>query len=96
MHFSSNLTKIGEYAFDGCRLLKNVDLSNTSIEKIGVFAFAECSSLETVKLPKSLEISEDAIFSDCHSLKKVIVEKALEDMEKIYLGCKMSVEICLK
>ena len=50
---SSNYNNyIGQYAFDGCKFLEDIDLSN--IETIGIGAFRNCSSLTDIEFPASL------------------------------------------
>lgn len=48
----SSLTILREKEFYGCKSLKSVDLSNTSIGIIGKNAFTRCYELETVKIGK--------------------------------------------
>lgn len=48
----SSLTILKEKEFYGCKSLKSVDLSNTSIGIIGKNAFTRCYKLETVKIGK--------------------------------------------
>ena len=45
---------LGAHACDNCKLLKRVDISNSSIEEIQEFTFVHCASLREVKLPYSL------------------------------------------
>ncbi len=51
---NAELTVIRDYAFAGCKLLKNVVLPE-KLEVIGEAAFAQCETLEQVELPASLK-----------------------------------------
>ncbi|MCQ2235029.1 MAG: leucine-rich repeat domain-containing protein [Paludibacteraceae bacterium] len=48
--FSSKVTKIGNYAFDGCSNLSSIDLNN--VTSIGTNAFRGCTALTTIDLRK--------------------------------------------
>ena len=48
-----NIKKIGAFAFENCKELKNIYLPDSVVE-IGSGAFVSCSSLETVRLSKNL------------------------------------------
>lgn len=50
----STLKTIGEDAFNSCRSLRTVDLSQTSLKTIGERAFQDCTTLSTVKFPTTL------------------------------------------
>ena len=53
-------TVIGDNAFNGCALLKNVELPST-LESIGKNAFRNCNQLRSIQLPESLkEIGDNA------------------------------------
>ena len=52
--FPSTITKIGDWAFDYCKL-RNADLSRcTRLKKIGYASFRDCFSLQVVRLPEGL------------------------------------------
>ncbi len=56
----SQLTSIGEHAFDTCSTLKSIALPN-GFKTIGEAAFADCKALKTVEAGNSLEeISTEA------------------------------------
>ena len=64
------VTRIGDWAFSGCRSLTSVNIPN-SVTSIGSGAFYECSSLTNITIPDSVTIIEDEVFSDCSSLESV-------------------------
>ena len=47
------MTKVPDYAFYGCKTLKNIDLPN-SIASIGDNAFYGCKTLKNIDLPNSI------------------------------------------
>ena len=51
---TKHFTAIGAHACDSCRLLKSVDLCNTTVEEIPEFTFVHCTSLREVLLPTTL------------------------------------------
>lgn len=68
----SQITKIGERAFNGCKSLTRVDVEEQShLEIIGSYAFIDCSSLLSVVLPKSLKSLEYGAFMDCYNLEDI-------------------------
>lgn len=57
------VTRIGEYAFFGCRSLQSVTSIPDTVVRIGEYAFKNCAQLATVNIPASVtEIGEDAFY----------------------------------
>ena len=73
-------------AFDNCRLLTSLNISN-SIERIGKYAFGRCSSLMKILLPKSVTDIYDRAFYDCVSLESVTMLGPVNIGKNIFLGC---------
>ncbi len=59
----SGVTDVGEYAFSGCKNLKEVRFLTSGVEQIKDGTFANCSSLQSVTLPESLVEIGDYAFS---------------------------------
>lgn len=59
-----HITRIGKFAFMGCKNLKSVDIGN-SVSVIGDAAFAKCTNLKQVFLPNSVKILGKEVFKDC-------------------------------
>eukprot|EP00985_Skeletonema_marinoi_P005823 scaffold2525_cov161-Skeletonema_marinoi.AAC.3 len=70
---------IGDYAFNGCKSLRSINLPSAKIVK--EYAFAECYALADVECGK-LEIIEDEAFYFCESLRSIDLPSA-----KIVEGC---------
>ncbi len=66
------VTSIGNWAFNGCGNLENVEIAN-SVVSIGDFAFRYCSSLKSISLPEQLSEISDYLFYGCTSLETVYV-----------------------
>lgn len=67
----NSVKSIGEYAFDGCRSLKSVEIPN-SVESIGRCAFNGCNSLKTVKIGNGLKsIGFHTFTSSCPAIESV-------------------------
>ena len=65
---SSKITKIGNYAFDECRMNSYPDLNN--IRDIGYLAFAS-NNFIAANLPNTIEKVDDAAFGYCTKLKEI-------------------------
>ena len=63
MTLPETVTSVGEYAFDGCQALTDINLSS-GITKIGAFAFTDCSNL-SVSLPEGLTFLGTMAFNGC-------------------------------
>ena len=76
----NTLTSIGDYAFFGCKALKNSSRDKPEstyfvlpegVASIGVRAFEKCVALRNVVLPSSLTSIGEAAFISCDSLRYV-------------------------
>lgn len=69
---STNVTKIGKYAFKSCRLLKKFEIPDDSkLEIIEEGAFFGSFQLESFKFPSELTIIGEKSFSFCRQLKSI-------------------------
>ena len=66
------VTKIGDYAFDGCTGLTSIEIPN-SVTQIGNYAFGECTELTTIEIPSSVTEIGDFAFVDCSKLISVTI-----------------------
>ena len=57
----NNVTRIGNRAFDDCRLLTSITIPN-SVTRIGDLAFSGCSSLTSITIPNSVTSIGDRAF----------------------------------
>ena len=73
------VTDIGEFAFDGCRNLRHVELPE-DLEHIWPYAFARCG-IEEIRLPDKILSVAPFTFKDCRDLKKIVCGSG---MKKIY------------
>ncbi len=64
---------IGDYAFDGCKNLVEVEFTGTSKIQTLTGTFLNCSKLTTINLPNSLEYIGDFVFQDCESLVSITI-----------------------
>lgn len=67
MNIASNVEKIGDYAFYGCKNLVNIKLSNNANE-IGEYAFYDCNNLSTISVPASVKTIGDWAFAASEKL----------------------------
>ena len=83
IEISSNITKIGNYAFAGLQNVSSVTFGkNSLLDNIGESAFWKNYSIESITIPKSVETLEASVFDTCVNLKKVIFEDGSK-LEKI-------------
>ncbi len=66
----NNISKINDFAFIGCRSIKNVVLPD-GLTEIGQRAFECCSSLESVSFADNLRVVGEDAFLGCTSMNKV-------------------------
>ena len=74
--FPTSLKEIGEYAFEDCVALTEVDLSKTALQEISSDAFRE-TGLKKVTLPASLKKIGSQAFLGTH-LEEVVFSDGLE------------------
>ncbi|MBR3681552.1 MAG: leucine-rich repeat protein [Clostridia bacterium] len=70
----SNLSAIGECAFEGCTAIKSIIIPS-GVASIGERAFNNATSLESITIPKALTVLDIAVLDGCTSLKSVLVEQ---------------------
>ncbi len=66
------ITKIGEYAFSGCHLLKSIELPH-SMTEIDDWAFEGCDNLETIIIPDSVKTIGARVFDECPNLRTIVL-----------------------
>jgi hypothetical protein len=54
----NRITKVGAYAFYGCKALEVVDLPN--VTNVGSYAFSGCNNIKTINLPEVTNLGEKA------------------------------------
>ena len=89
----NGVTKIGAYAFDGCKYIKSVNIPN-SVTLIGPFAFCGCKNLISVNIPNSVKCIKYSAFSICESLESITIPNGVTKIGSyIFDGCKSLKEI---
>lgn len=69
---NSQLTSIGEGAFNGCESLESITIPD-GVKSIGNHAFAGCSALESITIPDSVLNIGDSAFEGCTALKSITI-----------------------
>lgn len=72
----TSITKIQDYAFDGCSGLTSVTFSN-NITSIGKYAFQNCSHLSFINIPNSITKIEEGTFINCGNLTSVSIPNSV-------------------
>ena len=75
MTIPDTVTEIGGRAFEECKQLSSVQLSN-NLERLDSYAFANCTSLTSIRIPKSLEVSNWPFYG-CSVLQNVEFESGV-------------------
>ena len=85
---TKHFTAIGAHACDSCRLLKSVDLCNTTVEEIPEFTFVHCTSLREVLLPTTLHTIRVKAFMNCAALVELAIPPSLRYIgSRAFLDC---------
>ena len=83
-----NFVAIGAHACDSCRLLKSVDLCNTTVEEIPEFTFVHCTSLKEILLPTTLHTIRVKAFMNCAALVELAIPPSLRYIgSRAFLDC---------
>lgn len=81
----SSVKTIGEYAFDGCSKLAQINLE--SVQHIKLYAFQNCSGLTAIDLSESLTLEANA-FVNCSQLVTVADLSKVEQIgEYVFSNC---------
>ena len=78
---NSNVRKIGDSAFSGCKGLIMVDMGN-QIETIGNYVFSGCSNLEEILLSETIKVIPKGAFEASLKLKKIILTNGIQEVEE--------------
>lgn len=70
-----NVTKIGEYAFLGCKNLKSVTVPG-NVREIDESAFSDCKNLTSVIMNEGVTMIGSYAFEDCKKLNSVTIPKS--------------------
>ena len=84
-----SLINIGMCAFEYCRSLKSIDLSNMAYDYyIGSYTFYGCSSLTSITLSDKMTGISNNAFEDCRSLKSITIPEGVKSIgECAFSGC---------
>ncbi len=80
----SDVTEIGDGAFEYCRQIKNIYLPRCT--KIGRSAFQQCTGLESIYAPNCTEVADWA-FSYCTSLSKAVFADGCTFGSRVFSEC---------
>ena len=84
--FSSEIVKVGKYAFNHCTSLEEVDMSSACVATIDTYGFYDCDSLTTVTFSDNLTTISDEAFYSCKMLKEVYFPGTLNHIGKKAFG----------
>lgn len=80
----NTVTKIYHNAFNGCKNLTTVNISN--VTKIGINAFQNCISLKHIDLTNVIKIGEWAFFN-CKNLNIINITNVIDYHFGVFRGC---------
>jgi hypothetical protein len=76
-----SVTTIGAYAFEGCKSIANIEISN-SVTSIGLGAFLG-TSIREITIPSTVEQIGNGAFGECYYLKNIFVDENNEYYKSI-------------
>lgn len=92
---SAAIESVGEGAFGGCKQLKSVDMSASSLQSLPRKLFFDCAYLEQVSLPQSLTQMGDSVFA-CTRLASINVPSGVTQIpEGCFAGCSNLLQVRL-
>ena len=80
--FIINYGGVGNEAFMGCKLIKNVDLTYCLEDFIGESAFVGCKSIESIIIPEKIKDIGKGAFNGCESLKEIVLPKEIKEIKR--------------
>ena len=87
IYIPTDITEIGNEAFDGCAQLTKVIISERVIT-LGERVFSGCSSLKEVVLPKNLTQLNIGMFQNCTALTAITIPATVKSIAGgVFLGC---------
>lgn len=92
----TSLSVIGDGAFEGCRSLEYVKMTDTQVTTIPSNMFINCTSLIQVQLPAGLQQIGVSAFSQCSSMTSIHLPATIASIgEMAFLDCgKLGMVIC--
>ena len=72
----SGVTRIGEYAFEGCESLTSINIPE-SVTSIEGKAFYGCSGLTSINIPASVTYLGDEAFANCRRLSDIYISSTM-------------------
>ena len=80
--------ELGAHACDNCKLLTQVDISNTNIEEIREFTFVHGIRLHDVRLPYTVHTIHVKAFMNCAALPELAIPPSLHYIaSRAFLDC---------
>jgi len=70
------VTKIGDYAFEGCSSLQTISIPN-NVSSIGSDAFRNCTNLVSITMPDSITTISWSTFENCTSLRSITIPQSV-------------------
>ena len=81
------VTAIGDFAFNGCENLTNIDIPN-SVTSIGSYAFQRCINLKSIDIPNSVISIGSSAFYFCEGLTSIDIPNSVTSIDdSAFEGC---------
>ncbi len=91
----STLKTIGDNAFEGCEILKNITIPE-SVTEIGSKAFRYCYQLQSVEIPEGVTTIHDRCFAYCNKLENIVIPESVTAIEDYaFYDCHSLAEVLL-
>ncbi len=73
-------TVIRNSAFQGCKLITNIDILDDTVTSIGDHAFYECTALQSFNIPVNIQKIGNSAFRGCEGLITVAIPQTIQHM----------------
>jgi hypothetical protein len=94
-HGEADVLTIGVSAFQGCKSLTSVIISNT-LRTIDGFAFKNCTNLTNVTIGESVEIIGNQAFNGCTSLATIYIPYSVSEIgNNAFKGCTALISVAI-
>ena len=94
-NMSYRVTRIGDYAFEGCSSLSTISIPN-SVTSIENAAFKGCSSLTAISIPEGVKSIRENTFYGCSSLVTITIPNSVTSIgDSAFEDCSSLMDITI-
>lgn len=88
IYIPDTVTKIGKYAFCGCKYLYYIHLPE-NLENISEYMLSGCESLENIYIPEGIQNTESYAFHNCRNIKSIDIPEGCKSVGNyVFYNCR--------